>query len=124
MADAGRIKHHISNNIEDSRNAILMSGYCEPRSLGGRLKLHPEEVTIFGQVHQVNAAIGEIRSMSAHGDYEDLLQFLGCQDPKQIKKLFLVHGEVEVMEDFKKMLMKKGFTDVVIPDRHYEIGLK
>lgn len=124
MADAGRIKHHISNNIENSRNAILMSGYCEPRSLGGRLKLHPEEVSIFGQVHQVNAAIGEIRSMSAHGDYEDLVQFLSCQDPKHVKKLFLVHGEVDVMEDFRTILMKKGFTDVVIPERHYEIGLK
>ena len=42
MADAGRVKHHISNNIENSRNSILFSGYCEPQSLGGRLKLHPE----------------------------------------------------------------------------------
>ena len=124
MADAGRIKHHISNNIEDSRNAIVMSGYCEPRSLGGKLKLQPEEVSIFGQIHQVNAAIGEIRSMSAHGDYDDLLQFLSCQDPKLVKKLFLVHGEIDVMEDFKTKLIKKGFLDVVIPDRHFEIGLK
>ena len=36
MADAGRVKHHISNNIENSRNTILMTGYCEPHSLGGR----------------------------------------------------------------------------------------
>ena len=37
MAEAGRVKHHISNNIENSRNTILMTGYCEPYSLGGRL---------------------------------------------------------------------------------------
>ena len=37
MADAGRVKHHISNNIENSRNTILFTGYCEPRSLGGKL---------------------------------------------------------------------------------------
>ena len=42
MADAGRVKHHISNNIENSRNSIVFSGYCEPHSLGGRLKLHPK----------------------------------------------------------------------------------
>jgi metallo-beta-lactamase family protein len=84
MAEAGRVKHHISNTIENSRNAILFSGYCEPNSLGGRLKLHPKEVGIFGQVHEVNAEIGEIKSMSAHGDYQDLSQWLGCQDPKLV----------------------------------------
>ncbi len=68
MADAGRIKHHISNNIENSRNTILFTGYCEPNSLGGRLMKHPKEVNIFGQLHEVNAKIGEMRSMSAHGD--------------------------------------------------------
>ena len=124
MADAGRVKHHISNNIENSRNAILMTGYCEPNSLGGRLKRNPKEVGIFGQVHEVNAEIGDIKSMSAHGDYEDLFQFLACQDPKKVKKLFLVHGEYDVQQEFKGKLMKKGFSDVLIPERHYEIGLK
>lgn len=123
MAEAGRVKHHISNNIENSRNSILLTGYCEPHSLGGRLKLHPKEVTIFGQVHEVNAEIGEMRSMSAHGDYNDLCQFLACQDPRQVKKLFLVHGEYKVQQDFRDRLIKKGFLDVEIPERHSEIGL-
>lgn len=123
MAEAGRVKHHISNNIENSRNTILLCGYCEPHSLGGRLKLHPKEVSIFGQEHEVNAEIGEIRSLSAHGDYNDLCQFLACQDPKKVSKLFLVHGEYNVQLDFKQRLIKKGFTDVEIPERHYEIGL-
>lgn len=123
MADAGRVKHHISNNIENSRNSILFSGYCEPRSLGGRLKLHPKEVGIFGVVHEVNAEIGEIRSMSAHGDYNDLSQWLACQDPKQVKKLFLVHGDYDVQLEFKNRLIGKGFTDVEIPPRHWEVGL-
>lgn len=123
MAEAGRVKHHISNNIEDSRNTILLAGYCEPHSLGGRLKKHPTDVTIFGLPHQVNAAIGEMHSMSAHGDYEDLCQWLACQDPRAVKKLFLVHGEPDVQEDFKQRLLKKGFSDVVIPKLHEEIGL-
>ncbi len=72
MADAGRVKHHISNNIENSRNTILMVGYCEPHSLGGRLIAGAKEVHIFGVLHEVHAEIGSIRSMSAHGDYEDL----------------------------------------------------
>jgi metallo-beta-lactamase family protein len=123
MAEAGRVKHHISNNIENSRNAILLVGYCEPNSLGGRLKKKPEEVTIFGLPHQVNAEIGEMRSMSAHGDYDDLCQWLAGQDTAQVQKLFLVHGEPEVQEHFKSRLLKKGYADVVIPSLHQEIGL-
>jgi len=123
MADAGRVKHHICNNIENSRNSILFSGYCEPNSLGGRLKLHPKEVGIFGQQYEVHAEIGEIKSMSAHGDYNDLCQWLACQDPKQVKKLFLVHGDYDVQKDFRNRLVSKGFLDVEIPARHTEVGL-
>jgi len=123
MADAGRVKHHICNNIENSRNSILFSGYCEPNSLGGRLKLHPKEVGIFGQQYEVHAEIGEIKSMSAHGDYNDLCQWLACQDPKQVKKLFLVHGDYDVQKDFRNRLISKGFLDVEIPARHTEVGL-
>lgn len=123
MAEAGRIKHHISNNIENSRNTILLTGYCEPNSLGGRLKLRPKEVNIFGAPHEVNAEIGEIKSMSAHGDYNDLGEWLACQNPQQVKKLFLVHGEYDVQQGFQQRLISKGFLDVEIPERHYEIGL-
>lgn len=123
MAEGGRVKHHISNTIENSRNTILFTGYCEPHSLGGRLISGAREVTIFGVYHQVHAEIGSIRSMSAHGDYEDLLQFLACQNRREVKTLFLVHGEYDVQQEFRNRLLKKGFLDVQIPDRHYEIGL-
>jgi len=123
MAEAGRVKHHISNNVENSHNAILMTGYCEPNSLGARLQSGNKEVRIFGVTHEIHAKIGAIRSMSAHGDYEDLSQWLACQDPKQVKRLFLVHGEYDVQQDFKSRLFKKGFTDVEIPEMHYEAGL-
>ena len=123
MADAGRVKHHISNNIENSRNTILMVGYCEPHSLGGRLMNGAKEVHIFGVYHQVHAEVGSIRSMSAHGDFEDLSQFLSCQDPHQVRRLFIVHGEYEVQQAFRDRLIKKGFADIEIPALHSEIGL-
>jgi metallo-beta-lactamase family protein len=123
MADAGRVKHHISNNIENSRNTVLMVGYCEPRSLGGRLMGGAKEVHIFGALKEVNAEIGSIRSMSAHGDFEDLSQFLSCQDPKLVKKLFIVHGEYDVQQPFRDRLLRKGFTDIEIPELHAEVGL-
>lgn len=123
MAEAGRVKHHISNNVENSRNAVLMTGYCEPASLGARLLKGTKEVGIFGVQHEVNAEIGQIKSMSAHGDYEDLSQWLSCQDKSKVQKLFLVHGEWEVQQDFKQWLSKKGWSDVQIPEQHSEWGL-
>lgn len=123
MAEAGRVKHHIANNIDEWKNTILIVGYCEPQSLGGRLMRGAKEVSIYGDRFEVKAEVGIIRSMSAHGDYEDMSQWLACQDPRQVKKLFLVHGEYEVQTVFRDWLLKKGFNDIEIPDRHSEIGL-
>lgn len=123
MAEAGRVKHHIANNIEDARNTILIVGYCEPQSLGGRLRAGARQVGIFGKDYAVNAGVQVIESLSAHGDYEDMSQWLSCQDPKLVQKLFLVHGEYEVQQVFREKLLKKGFLDIEIPYRHQEIGL-
>lgn len=123
MADAGRVKHHISNNIENSRNGVLFTGYCEPRSLGGRLLAGMPEVNIYGVPHEVHASVGLIPSMSAHGDYEDLCQWLSEQDPKSVSHLFLVHGEYAVQVDFRERLLKKGFSYVEIPEMHACYGL-
>ncbi len=123
MAEAGRVKHHIANNIDDGRNTILLTGYCEPESLGGRLKKNPDQIRIFGKIFPVKAAIDEITTLSAHGDYEDMSQWLACQDPREVKKLFLVHGEYDVQVNFRDRLLKKGFLDVQIPQLHQEVGL-
>lgn len=123
MAEAGRIKHHIANNIENPRNAILMTGFCEPRSLGARLLRGESTVKIFRQEFDVKASIASIRSMSAHGDYDDLCQFLACQNPDEVKALFLVHGEYDVQIDFQHKLRRKGFKDVDIPRRHQMVKL-
>jgi metallo-beta-lactamase family protein len=123
MAEAGRVRHHIAHTVEDARNTILLTGYCEPMSLGGRLKQMPDEVGIFGKRYKVRAHIAEITSLSAHGDYEELSQWLACQNPAEVKKLFLVHGEYEVQQHFRDRLLHKGFGDVHIPALHEEVGL-
>ena len=123
MADAGRVKHHILNNIENANNTILITGYCEPHSLGARLVRGEAEVKIFGEFYKVKAEVGEIRSMSAHGDYDDLCQFLACQNPEWVKQLFLVHGEYDVQQEFAVRLRRKHFKEVIIPDMHQSFRL-
>jgi metallo-beta-lactamase family protein len=123
MADAGRVKHHIKNNISDPKNTILIVGYSEPNSLGGRLMNGAKRVRIFRDEFDVKAEIGIMRSMSAHGDYEDLCQFLSCQDPLLVKNLFLVHGEYDVQLEFQRRLLKKGFKNVEVPAQHSGFSL-
>ena len=124
MAEAGRVKHHIANSIENWRNTIMIIGYCEPNSLGARLKARPETVGIFSSQFNVKADIVTLDSMSAHADYNDLSQFLSCQDAQEVKRLFVVHGEPDVQVEFRRRLMKKGFSDVVIPELHQEFGIR
>lgn len=124
MAEAGRVKHHIKNNINNQKNTILMVGYCEPNSLGGHLLHGDPDVYIFGERYEVKAEVRSIKSMSAHGDYEDLLRFISCQDPKKVKKVFLVHGEYEVQQHFRQKLLDKSFTGVEIPFQHQRIDLE
>src|ERR1700761_5928749 len=124
MAEAGRVKHHIKNNIGNPKTTILIVGYCEPSSLGGHLLNGAKEVWIFGEKYEVKAEVRSIKSMSAHGDYEDLLHFLKCQNPKLVKKIFLVHGEYEVQQHFAKTLHQHGFANVEIPFQHQKVALE
>ena len=126
MAEGGRVRHHIKNNIGNAKNTILMVGYAEPSSLAGRLIAGQKVVEIFREDYEVKAEVQSIRSMSAHGDYEDLLQFLSCQEPAKVRQLFLVHGEYEVQQKFAQRLNRGGFNLVSIPAQHevFELGFQ
>ncbi|RIV22339.1 MBL fold metallo-hydrolase [Fibrisoma montanum] len=123
MAEAGRIKHHIKNNIEDSLNTILLVGYASPVTLGGALKRGDREVKIFGETFTVNAQVAVMDSFSAHADYREMLEFLACQDPTQVKKLFLVHGEYDKQLIWKAKLEAAGFSRVDIPEMRERFAL-
>jgi metallo-beta-lactamase family protein len=123
-ADAGRVRHHIHRCVDEDCNAIIMAGYCSNGSLGGQLLSGKEEVELFGEELKVAAEIGKIAGMSAHGDADDLVQFLSCQDADKVKAVFLVHGEYEVQKRFADRLGIKGFKNVQIPDQHEQTALK
>lgn len=117
MAEAGRIKHHIRNNIENPRNTILLVGYASPNSLGGALKRGDREVTIFGERYPVRARVAVMDSFSAHADYAEIMEFLACQDKAQVRRLFLVHGEYDEQQAFRQRLLDAGWPRVEIPEQ-------
>jgi metallo-beta-lactamase family protein len=124
MLEAGRVKHHVANNVSNWRNTILIVGYCTPTSLGARIQ-EPglRFISIFGEIHEVNARIAKIEAFSGHGDYNEMKAFLSCQDTSQIKKTFLVHGEYEVQQKYAIELKKVGFHDIEIPEAGQEFVL-
>jgi metallo-beta-lactamase family protein len=115
MMSAGRVKHHLNNNIEDPSATLLIVGYCSPGTLGWHLREGNPEVRIFGEYKQVNCQIRILDSFSAHGDQNEMLAFLENQNRDKLKKLFLVHGDVERQELFKSALEENGFRNVEIP---------
>ena len=123
MAEAGRIKHHIKNTIGDSRNGVLIVGYCTPESLGGRLVAGQKSVRIFGEEYDVRARVEVFESFSAHADAGEMLGYLACQDPGKVKTLFLVHGDYDVQQDWQATLENAGFRDVKIPEQGDSIVL-
>ncbi|HOW30222.1 MAG TPA: MBL fold metallo-hydrolase [Bacteroidales bacterium] len=123
MMEAGRIKHHAANNIENPDNTMLFVGYCSPITLGARILGGENPVSIFGEKHPVNATIERIEAFSGHGDYSEMSQYLKCQDANKLKQVFLVHGEYEAQQFYQQKLGEAGFTNVLIPEPGDEVTL-
>jgi metallo-beta-lactamase family protein len=123
MAEAGRIKHHIANNIGKPECCILLVGYASPDSLAGALKRGDHDVTIFGEQHAVRAEVLVMDSFSAHGDYHEMMAYLDCQNKALVEDLFLVHGEYESQQAYQERLMAAGWKNVSIPDMRETIDL-
>ncbi|HPX26022.1 MAG TPA: MBL fold metallo-hydrolase RNA specificity domain-containing protein, partial [Treponemataceae bacterium] len=114
MCEAGRILHHLANNVGDSRNTVLLVGYMAENTLGRRLQNREEEVRIMGDWYKVRADIEQINAFSAHADYEETIQWLKEIDTSRLKRIFMVHGEHEAQEFFKEQLALNGYNDVEI----------
>jgi metallo-beta-lactamase family protein len=123
MAEAGRIKHHLANNISNPKNTILIVGYCAPTTLGARIGDGNKEVSIFGTVYPVNAEVKKIESFSGHGDYKEMISFLSCQDKNALKKTFIVHGEYETQKKYVSTLTTEGYKNIEIPAKGQEFDI-
>ncbi len=120
MAEAGRVKHHLANNISNPANTVLFVGYCAPATLGARIMSGVPEVSIHGTVYPVKAEIKKIESFSGHGDYKEMISFLSCQEKSALEKTFIVHGEYETQKKYVAELLKEGFSNIEIPDKRQE----
>ena len=91
MAEAGRILHHLKNNVEDPRNTILIVGWQAPHTLGRRIVERQPKLRIFGEEYQLKAEVATINGLSAHADRAELLEWTGHLT-KRPSNTFIVHG--------------------------------
>ncbi|MFK7849100.1 MAG: MBL fold metallo-hydrolase RNA specificity domain-containing protein [Rhodothermales bacterium] len=116
MCEAGRILHHLRNNIEDERNTVLMVGYCADHTLGKKLIEKKPAVRIFGEKHTLRADVVVMNRYSAHADEPGLLQVIKSVDKERLRKIFLVHGAPKRQDAFKLRLNDEGYKQVMIPE--------
>ena len=97
MCEAGRILHHLKNNIQDPKTTILFVGYCAENTLGHKIRAKHDRVKIFGKEYHLRANVEIMDSFSGHADHSELVDYFNdIKGPK--KKVWLVHGETSRSE--------------------------
>jgi metallo-beta-lactamase family protein len=122
MAEAGCILHHLKNNIEDSRNTILIVGWQASYTLGRRLADQEPVVKIFGGIYQRRAAVITIGGLSAHAG-QDLLTQYALAAKRQVKQIILVHGETEASSSFQDRLRLNGLDQFIYPNLYSSVDI-
>jgi metallo-beta-lactamase family protein len=125
MCEAGRVLHHLSNNISDPRSTILIIGFMAPNTLGRRLvesrEVENPVVRIFGEEHLVRAKIVVLNSFSAHADRNELIGYFEKLNKTELESVFLVHGDLDQQEALKQALSDRGQNNIQIPERGEEV---
>jgi len=116
MCEAGRILHHLKNNIENPHNTILVVGYQAAHTFGRRLVEKQKRVRIFGEQYKVKAKVKTLNGFSAHANASELAAMTKPL-AAEARQAFLVHGELPQTQALAGMLRHQGFNDIVIPER-------
>lgn len=114
MCTAGRIKHHLANNISQPDCTVIFVGYQAQGTLGREILEGKNPVRIHGKMHTVRAAIEEIHGLSAHADQSGLLDWVG--HIRKPRRVFLTHGEEEAAGALAGLIQERFGWDVTIPE--------
>jgi metallo-beta-lactamase family protein len=115
MATGGRVLHHLKNYIGDPRNSVLFAGFQAVGTRGARLVGGESEIKIHGDLFPVRAEISNLGNISAHADYQEILDWLGhFREPPRCT--FLTHGEPSAAAAFKLKIEETLGWNVEIPD--------
>jgi metallo-beta-lactamase family protein len=122
MAEAGRILHHLKNNIENPLNTVLIVSWQAPHTLGRRLADREARVKIFGEVYERRAEVSTIGGLSAHAGQTFLLEYAQATQGSA-QQIFLVHGEQASASALIEKLAELGIEQVAYPPPHTQVEI-
>lgn len=116
MCDAGRIKHHLANNLPRANATVLFVGYQAPGTLGQIILSGAKSVRIHGEEIPVRARIRSMGNYSAHADHSELMAWIKGRLPAH-GAIFLTHGEDEERTALRNALLATGIAgdQVILP---------
>ncbi len=106
MCEAGRVRHHLKHNLWRKDSTILFVGFQVPGTLGHSLLNGARQAKLFGEVVEVRAKILTLPGISGHADVNQLLRWVGAFSGRP-EKVFVVHGEDSVTEQFAARITEK-----------------
>jgi metallo-beta-lactamase family protein len=115
MCDAGRIKHHLVNNLPRRECTIIIAGFQAQGTLGRKLVDGASYVRLFGESVPVRAEILTLGGLSAHADRDALLDWLAGFG-KAPKRTFVIHGEEETAMGFADSIRERFAWQVEVPE--------
>jgi metallo-beta-lactamase family protein len=121
MAEAGRVLHHLRNNVENEKSTILIVGFMAQHTLGRRIAERQPRVRIWGVERDLRAHVEVLDSFSAHADRNDLLAFAGASG-SATRQFFLVHGEHQSQASLKAAMAERSLR-VSVPNRGETVDL-
>jgi metallo-beta-lactamase family protein len=120
MASGGRVLHHLKTLLPNPRNSVVFAGFQAPGTRGDALVNGAESVKIHGEHWPVKAEIHNMSSLSAHGDYKEILAWLdqGQLDPG---KVYITHGEPVAADVMRKRVRDQFGWDVEVAELFEEV---
>lgn len=109
MCEAGRIRHHLKHNLWRPESTIVFVGYQTRGTLGRSLLEGLKEVKLFGEYIDVQAQITKIAGISGHADKAGLLKWVNSFTERPPKRVFVVHGEDRVCDEFVRTLEDSAY---------------
>jgi metallo-beta-lactamase family protein len=114
MCNAGRILHHLRQNLWKPETHVLIVGYQAQDTLGRQLLDGVKHVSIFGEKIAVRARIHTLGGFSAHAGQRDLLEWFACLAPAR-PRLFLTHGEKRGREVLARLVRERHGLEAELP---------
>lgn len=115
MCEGGRVTHHLIHSIENGNNYIVITGFQARGTLGRKILDGADKVRIFNNDYKVRAKVHFMGGLSAHADGEDLLEYVKACNNGRLKKVFLIHGDLDAAFALQNDIQKSQKVDVAIP---------